>query len=102
MKYNEIPDITLKMIIDSGIIKPDTKIYASINHEIIGNINQDGSISLFVDNQLKTFPFPSGAARAIVEISVNGWLFWKILDSDQYRELSYFKKEYMKKFNNNQ
>jgi len=98
MKYNEVPDITLKMIIDSGLIKSDTKVFASINHEIIGNINRDGSITLFINNQQKTFPFPSGAARAIVKLSVNGWLFWKILDSNQYKELSYFKQEYIKKF----
>ena len=100
MKYNETPDITLKMIIDSGLIKPDTKVFASINHEIIGKINQDGSITLFIDNLQKTFLFPSGAARAIVKMSVNGWLFWQILESDQFKELSYFKKEYLKKSSN--
>jgi len=98
MKYNEVSDITLKMIIDSGLIKPDTKVFASSNPEISGKINHDGSISLFVDNQQKTFPYPSGAARSIVRISVNGWIFWKIMDSGQLKELSYFKKEYIKKF----
>lgn len=98
MKYNEVPDITLKMIIDSGLIKPNTKVFASSNPEISGIINRDGSISLFVDNQQKNYPFPSGAARSIVSISVNGWIFWKIMDSGQLKELSYFKKEYIKKF----
>lgn len=98
MKYNEVPDITLKMIIDSGLIKPDTKVYSSINPEIIGNINHDGSISFFIDNQQKIFPFPSGAARAIAKTSVNGWLFWKIMDSGQLKELSHYKKEYMRQF----
>ena len=96
MNYREIPGITLKMIIDSGIIKPDTKVYATTNHQITGNINRDGSITLTFDHQLKTFPFPSGAARAIVKTSTNGWLFWKILDAGHYKELSYFKNEYLK------
>lgn len=98
MKYNEVPDITLKMIIDSGLIKPDTKVFASSNPEISGKINQDGSISLLIENQQKNFPFPSGAARSIVKISVNGWIFWKIMDSGQLKDLSYFKKEYIRKF----
>lgn len=98
MKYPEVPDITLKMIIDSGLIKPDTKVFASSNPEISGKINQDGSISLFIDNQQKNFPFPSGAARSIVKISVNGWIFWKIMDSGQLKDLSHFKKEYLKRF----
>lgn len=96
MKYHEIPGVTLKMIIDSGIIKPGTKVYASTNHLITGNINEDGSITLSFDHQQKTFPFPSGAARAIVKTSTNGWLFWKILDCDQYKDLSHFKNEYLK------
>lgn len=94
MKYKEVPDITLKMIIDSGLIKSDTKVYASSDNSIIGTINKDGSINLFIDNQEKIFPFPSGAARAIVKTSVNGWKFWRILEHGEYKELSSFKKEY--------
>lgn len=97
MNYQEIPGVTLKMIIDSGIIKPDTKVYGSIDHKVTGNINGDGSITLFFDHQHKTFPFPSGAARAIVKTSTNGWLFWKILEGGQYKDLSFFKNEYLKK-----
>ena len=96
MDYNEIPGITLKMIIDSGIINPDTIVYASVNHQITGVINSDGSITLNHDHQPKTYPFPSGAARSIVKTSTNGWLFWKILEDDQYRSLSYYKNEYQK------
>lgn len=96
MDYNEIPGITLKMIIESGIIKPDTTVYASVNHQITGVINPDGSITLNHNREPKTFPFPSGAARSIVKTSTNGWLFWKILDDGEFRNLSYFKNEYQK------
>ena len=97
MDYSETPGVTLKMIIDSGTIKPDTTIYASQKYQITGKINGDGSITIFFDNQTKTFPFPSGAARAIVKTSINGWLFWKIFDGSQYKDLSYFRDEYIKK-----
>lgn len=39
MKYLEISDITLKMIIDVGLIKPNTKVYASTTNDINGIIN---------------------------------------------------------------
>ena len=43
---------------------------------------------------MKTFPFPSGAGRAITKISVNGWKYWRILDNGTYNELSYYKEIY--------
>lgn len=92
-----MPDLTLKMIIESGFIKPDTKVYASIDHKIVGNLNKDGSISIIVNNGLKTFPFPSGAAREFVNVSVNGWIFWEILDSGEYKSLAKCKQEFLNK-----
>ncbi len=97
MKYKETPDITLKMMIDSGFIKPTTKVYASINHNIVGTINSDGSISVNIDNMDKIFPYPSGAARAFVKTSINGWLFWEILELGEYKSLAILKKEYKNK-----
>ncbi|MHA7832139.1 MAG: restriction system modified-DNA reader domain-containing protein [Flagellimonas sp.] len=94
MKYKEIPDITLKMIINAGIIKVGTKVYSSPNNEIIGTLDKEGAITLEIDNEMKTFPFPSGAGRAITKISVNGWKYWRILDNGTYNELSYYKEIY--------
>ena len=96
MSYNEFPDITLKMLIEAGAILPNTKVYASKDHEIVGNINSDGSISLIINNQEKKYPFPSGAARAITKSSVNGWLFWRINISGAYIELANIKKDYQR------
>jgi len=42
MACKEIPDITLKMIINAGIIKIGTKVYSSPNNEIIGTLDKDG------------------------------------------------------------
>ncbi len=98
MEYKELPDITLKMIIDSGLIKPGTKVYASVDPHITGTINQDGSISLLTGNKIKNFPFPSGAARSIVNSSVNGWIFWKIKDFNEFKDLSFYKKEFIKRY----
>ncbi len=98
MKYDEIPDISLKMIIDAGLIKPDINVYAASDNKIVGKLNGEGAIILVLNNKEKVFPFPSGAARAIVRTSVNGWKFWRILENGNYKELSDFKKEYKQRF----
>ena len=94
MGFIGITNITLKMIIDSGLIKPDTTIYSLSQPQVIGNINSDGSITLVVDNQNKVFISPSGAAREVVKLSVNGWIFWKIFIDNDYKELSILREKY--------
>jgi hypothetical protein len=93
MKYEEKTDIELKNLIEEGFIKPNTKVYASSNEKIEGLLNKDGAIILKIDGVEKIFPFPSGAARAIVKLSVNGWKFWRIRENERFVELSEIKKD---------
>jgi hypothetical protein len=95
MRYEEKPDIELKNLIDEGLIKPNTKVYASSDEKIEGLINKKGAIILTIDGKEKIFPFPSGAARAIVNLSVNGWKFWRIKENERFVELSEIKKRYL-------
>ena len=99
MKYEEKQDIDLKKLIDEGFIKPDIKVYASSNDKIEGLLNKDGAIILKIDGEEKIFPFPSGAARAIVNLSVNGWKFWRIKENESFIELSEIKKRYLNSSN---
>lgn len=85
MAYKEIPDITLKMIINNEIIKIVTKVYSSPNNEIVGTLEKEGAITFEIDKEIKTFPFLSGAGRSITKTSINGWKFWRIFD--KYREV---------------
>lgn len=96
MKYEEKSDIGLKNLIDEGFIKPNTKVYASSNEKIEGLLNKDGAIILKIDGVEKIYPFPSGAARAIVNLSVNGWKFWRIKENEDFFELAEIKKRYLK------
>jgi len=95
MGYIEIPDVTLEMIIEAGIIAPNTAVYNTINESIIGILNRNGSITLDINGEAKNFPYPSGAARAIVNLSVNGWIFWKIMENGVLNDLTVFKKRYL-------
>ncbi len=82
------------MIIDVGIIDNGTKVYAYPDNKIIGTLDKEGAITISLENKARTFPFPSGAARAITKTSVNGWKFWRILENGKYHKLSYFKEKY--------
>ena len=101
MGYIEIPDVTLEMIIEAGIIEPNTKVYNTINESVIGTLNRNGSISLNINGETKNFPYPSGAARAIVNLSVNGWVFWKIMENGVLNDLTVFKKRYLDELKKN-
>lgn len=94
MKYLEEQDVTLEMIIRAGLLKPGTVLYAASNNAIMGKLNSDGSISLKIDGAIKTFPYPSGAARAIRNISVSGWVFWKIKEDGKLIDLLKYKERY--------
>jgi hypothetical protein len=94
MNYDEIPDVTLKMILDIGILKIGTRVYSYPDNKITGTIDKEGAITLNMENEIKIFPFPSGAARSITKTSVNGWKFWRVLENGHYNELSYYKEKY--------
>jgi hypothetical protein len=97
MKYKETPDITLKMIIDAGIIKPGAEVYASTNLEIVGHITNEGGILLSNGCEEILHPYPSGAARSVTKSSVNGWKFWLIKIGSDFQELRVIRELYRKK-----
>lgn len=94
MKYLEQQDITLEMIIKAGILKSGITLYAASDNNVTGTLNADGSITLSIDGNPKIFPYPSGAARAIRNISVSGWVFWKVMEDGQLIELLSYKKKF--------
>jgi hypothetical protein len=89
------PTITLEMIINQGLISPDIPVYGPNSKTSTGILNDNGSISVTVLGKAKTYPYPSGAARAIEKISLNGWLYWHVNDNGTYRNLDYFRKKYI-------
>lgn len=95
MKYIEQPDVTLEMVIRSGLLQPGITLYAASDNNVTGTLNVDGSITLIIDGLKKIFPYPSGAARAIRNLSINGWLFWRVKEGQELIELSKFKQKYI-------
>ena len=93
-RTKDLTEITLKMLLDEGIIEKGTVLYSDTNPEKKAKINSDGFIDLNIDGAQKLYPFPSGAARALVNLSVNGWKFWKIKINDELREISELRQIY--------
>jgi hypothetical protein len=93
-KTSGLPEITLKMLLDEGIVEKGTVFYSDTKPTKTVKINSEGCIELNIDGSLKIFPFPSGAARAIVNLSVNGWKFWKIKINNELKEISELRQLY--------
>lgn len=98
MKNIEITEITIKMLFESGIIKPNTILYSDTHPVFMATINQEGLIVIKKEGKIKAFPYPSGAARAIVNLSVNGWKFWRIKLNDKLTVLSDLREIYRNQF----
>lgn len=97
--YSLEPSITLKMIIDGGILHAGIKLYTPSNDKVFGTLNLDGSITLEINNDLKKFYSPSGAARAIEKKNLNGWIYWRVRESNTYQDLRYFRNKYIEFLN---
>lgn len=94
MEYLEKQDVTLEMIIKAGILKSGITVYAASDNNVKGTLNADGSITLLIDGIQKIFPYPSAAARAIRNISVSGWVFWKVLEDGKLIDLLSYKQKF--------
>jgi hypothetical protein len=92
MKY--LTEITLKMLLEEGIIKTGTILYSDTNPTKTAKITSEGYIDLNIDGKQKLYPYPSGAARALVNLSVNGWKFWKIKVNNELKEISELRQIY--------
>lgn len=93
-KTNDLTEITLKMLLEEGIIEKGTILYSDTNPATTAKINSDGFIDLSINGNQKLYPFPSGAARALVNLSVNGWKFWKIEINNEMKEISELRQIY--------
>jgi hypothetical protein len=93
----ELTEITLKMLLDEGIIEKGTVLYSDTIPTKMAKINSDGFIDLNIDGSQKIYPFPSGAARAVVNLSINGWKFWKIKINDELKEISELRQIYQER-----
>ncbi|MCD2424384.1 hypothetical protein LQ567_16510 [Niabella pedocola] len=87
--------VTLKMILEKGILQANLKLTSVLNPEIEGVLNEDGSITVTINGQKRTFLYPSGAARYVEQRSINGWIYWQIELEGMKYTLSYYRDLYI-------
>ncbi|WP_300601966.1 hypothetical protein [Niabella sp.] len=91
--------VTLKMILEKGILQANVKLTSMSNPEVEGVLNEDGSITVVANGKKKIFSFPSGAARYIERKSINGWIYWQIALKDVKYNLSHYRDLYINAIN---
>lgn len=96
-KRIDLTEITIKMLLDEGIIENGTTLYSNTDPTKTAQINSEGFIKLNIEGIEKLYPFPSGAARALVNLSVNGWKFWKVKINNELMEISELREIYKQK-----
>jgi len=97
MAENELQktNVTLKMLLDSKILSPGLELTCA-NPDVNGELNADGSITVFYHSQRKKFDYLSGAARFIEKKSLNGWLYWDVVHDGTRKNLGAFRDQYLK------
>jgi len=94
MPLVEMTSITLKMLIDAGVLIPGQVIHPiKGSRQVEGVLNEDGTISLNIDTRGKRFNSPSGAAKAVENSSINGWIYWGVKEQGNMVELSVFRQK---------
>ncbi|SFT74894.1 hypothetical protein SAMN05216474_2138 [Lishizhenia tianjinensis] len=71
-------EITIEDLIKNDLLQPSTDLYKVKTGEKLGKLNENGTITVVSDGVEKTYEYPSGAARWIEKLSLNGWTYWGI------------------------
>ena len=75
-------------MVEKGILVPGTTLFTRSRGQIYkATLNENRSIGLETKNDYVEHRSPTSTAKVIRKNSVNGWIFWKILESGKYRDL---------------
>jgi hypothetical protein len=90
----EKTSISLKMLLEVGLIQPGQEVSCG-NQECSGSINSDGSLRIIFKGNEKNFPYLSGAARYVEKRSINGWLYWFVVENGQITTFDDLRQQYL-------
>ena len=77
-----------KCLIKNDLLQPSTDLYKVKTGEKLGKLNQNGTITVVSNGIEKTYEYPSGAARWIEKLSLNGWTYWGVKKGKEIVPLS--------------
>lgn len=87
----ELTEVTIKDLVDSRILKPGTELFLdNIENKCYScKVNNDSKLVVNYKNSTKEWDYPSGAAKSIINISINGWIKWFLLDDNNDKVFLY-------------
>ena len=97
-KFSE--QVEISDLLEAGILKNGVELYRTYKgHNFTAIIRDSGSIETQVNGKLEQFSTPSAAAVAVSNKSQNGWIWWYTSFEGTKRELDYYRKKYLEKYN---
>jgi hypothetical protein len=94
-------NITIKDLLDNGIITNDCKLYRKYKGEIFyADILPDGHIATEVNGKIQIFNSPSTAAGKLTVGNQNGWTWWLTDFNGETQSLDYYRQKYLQKQTN--
>lgn len=87
--------VTIKMLLDAGRLNVGQKIHPLNGKAVFGVILADGKIEVELNSRKKSYISLSGAARAVEDLSVNGWTYWYTDVDGQKKPLTETRTEYL-------
>lgn len=87
--------VTVKMLIDAGKLTVGQKIYPLNGKPVYGIILSDGKIEVELNSKKKNYISLSGAARAVEDLSINGWTYWYTDANGEKKPLTETRKEFL-------
>ena len=73
-----MPDPKLEDLIEAGLLISGSSLFKIDTSEELGVVNSEGKIEIQKNGELRTFEYPSGAARWLEGRSINGWIYWGV------------------------
>lgn len=83
----QLTEITIKDLVGAQFLKPGTRLFLDNydSEKYSCEVTEDSMLLVKYNNSIKKWPFPSGAAKSILGINMNGWIKWYLLKENNER-----------------
>lgn len=89
--------VSLKMLIEAGILHEGQEIYPLNGKSVVGILQASGKVEITLNGQKKSYLSLSGAARGVEDLSINGWNYWYTKEDGKNKVLSESRAEFLQK-----
>lgn len=90
----EYSSVTLAMMLEKGLIEPNTRLYPLKNKDVQAIVKPNGKIEITIDSKVQQTNSLSGAAKIVTGLQLNGWKYWHVDINGELIEISNLRKKY--------